>query len=250
MARTLWSELGLLFFTLEIDPSESELVRLVLAVFDKIRFVEDDRILDADREFVVHGGNVCVGRFQPFSLVDKVQTSAATDPQSGIVAGLDHETKLGLFVGKQGRLDTLQWRHEPPDVFSGEGLAEDEVEIDVWVVGLNFKDILLATGVLQSFKSASGRYGPECINLGIEASGIVRRVGSLALGLKPGDRIMALSPTSTLKTRITIPAALAVRIPDSVSFEAAATIPLCFATVMYSLLDAGRLKQGQSVLIH
>lgn len=244
MARTLWSELGLLFFTLEIDPSESELVRLVLAVFDKIRFVEDDRILDADREFVVHGGNVCVGRFQPFSLVDKVQTSAATDPQTGIVAELDHE------VGKQGRLDTLQWRHEPPDVFSGEGLAEDEMEIDVRVVGLNFKDILLATGVLQSPKSASGRYGPECINLGIEASGIVRRVGSLALGLKPGDRIMALSPTSALKTRITIPAALAVRIPDSLSFEAAATIPLCFATVMYSLLDAGRLKQGQSVLIH
>ena len=43
---------------------------------------------------------------------------------------------------------------------------------------------------------------------------------------------------------------IVMKIPDSLSYESAATVPVCFGTVIYGLIDIGRLEQGQSVLIH
>jgi NADPH:quinone reductase-like Zn-dependent oxidoreductase len=60
---------------------------------------------------------------------------------------------------------------------------------------------------------------------------------------------MAFYPGS-LTTNWVVPAEPVLRIPNNLSFEEAATVPICFATVIHSLIDLGRLSRGQSVLIH
>jgi NADPH:quinone reductase-like Zn-dependent oxidoreductase len=86
-------------------------------------------------------------------------------------------------------------------------------------------------------------------NIGFEASGIVRRVGPEAKHLKPGDRVFLVGDL-TFTTGEIITEKVCVKIPDSLSFGDAATMPGVFGTVIYGLLDIGRLEKGQSVLIH
>lgn len=47
-----------------------------------------------------------------------------------------------------------------------------------------------------------------------------------------------------------VPAQQALKFPDSLNFEEATTLPICFAKAMYALLDVGRLRKGMSVQIH
>jgi NADPH:quinone reductase-like Zn-dependent oxidoreductase len=85
--------------------------------------------------------------------------------------------------------------------------------------------------------------------LGVEGSGIVSEVGSAVTDLKVGDRVMYLVP-NCFSTRNRIAAQRCVRLPSSMSWEEAATMPCVYATVIHSLLDVGGLQKGQSVLIH
>ena len=82
------------------------------------------------------------------------------------------------------------------------------------------------------------------VHLGQETAGVIRRVGSAVLDLAVGDRIFALAD-GCLRTRMTLPASLCVRIPHSLSFEEAATMPACFATVLHSLVNLGQLAKDQ-----
>lgn len=248
VARTLRSELGLQLFTLEIDPGEPELASLSLQFFDKMVRDEDGKFLMTDKEYVVDNGSICIGRFQPTNITSELACASLS-----CVEDSQHDLPLHVCVEKLGRLDTLHWRYDravtdPASI----GPVGKDVKIEVRAVGLNFKDVLLATGVLRPEASASDpeQTESEVIDLGVEASGIISRVGPHVVGLKPGDRVMALSPTRALSTRMTTPATLIVPIPESLSFEAAATVPVCFTTGMYSLLQVGRLKKAQSVLIH
>ncbi|PVH94488.1 hypothetical protein DM02DRAFT_539359, partial [Periconia macrospinosa] len=64
-----------------------------------------------------------------------------------------------------------------------------------------------------------------------------------------GDRV-ALLKNGTFANRMQCPIERAHHIPETMSFVEAATIPLVYLTLMYSLFDIGGLKEGQSVLIH
>jgi NADPH:quinone reductase-like Zn-dependent oxidoreductase len=79
---------------------------------------------------------------------------------------------------------------------------------------------------------------------GLEASGIVRRVGQKVQDLRPGDRVMVLSSCS-FGTRVVVPEDVCERIPGGLSFEDAATMPCVFATALYSIFDIGNLQKGQ-----
>lgn len=89
------------------------------------------------------------------------------------------------------------------------------------------------------------RYGLDNVPLGIDAAGTIRRTGSNVDNVAIGDRIFALAPYGCITDRLVLPMQLAVKIPDDLSFGDAATMPCCFATAIYSLLDVGRLKKGQ-----
>lgn len=79
---------------------------------------------------------------------------------------------------------------------------------------------------------------------GLEAAGIVRRIGPNVRDLMPGDRVMLLS-SCAFGTRVVVSENVCERIPGGLSFEDAATMPCVFATAIYAIFDVGNLKRGQ-----
>lgn len=79
---------------------------------------------------------------------------------------------------------------------------------------------------------------------GLEASGIVQRVGTDVQELEVGDRVMLLSSRS-FQTDLIVPEDLCERIPAGLSFEDAATIPCVFATAAYCLFEVANITKGQ-----
>ncbi|KAJ3554839.1 hypothetical protein NPX13_g10502 [Xylaria arbuscula] len=85
--------------------------------------------------------------------------------------------------------------------------------------------------------------------LGCECSGIVRRLGPGVTKFEVGDRV-AVMCAGSYTNRLITHADRANVIQDWMSFEEAATIPLVFITASYSMFHLGKIKGGQSVLIH
>ncbi|KAF5022679.1 hypothetical protein F66182_5227 [Fusarium sp. NRRL 66182] len=229
VARTLRSELGLAFYTLEVDSNEDQLGPIALDVFEKIIQDQDQESLESDKEYVVNNGVVCVGRYQPFSLAEEASTKSGHDSEN-VMKKID--------IDKPGILDTMDWR----TLSLPEALAEDEVEIEVRSSGLNFRDVVYAMGLISS--------QAKNLSLGMEVSGTIRRLGSAVTGLDVGDRVMSFTHEGGFSTHVTVADYYVHKMPESMSFEEAATIQGCFATVVYALLDVGRMRKGTSVLIH
>ena len=135
----------------------------------------------------------------------------------------------------------LQWSPSPR-VAPGPG----EVEIAVSASGVNFRDFMWAVGLLPEDMLEGGFAGAA---LGLECAGEVARIGDDVEGLKPGDRVTALSG-GALSSHVTVPARQVSRLPEGLSPEAGATIPVAYLTAYYSLVTQARLQQGEWVLIH
>ncbi|KAG8531947.1 Type I Iterative PKS [Bacidia gigantensis] len=147
---------------------------------------------------------------------------------------LEGSPPLKLNVKTPGLLDSLEFT---TDTSFEEPLAPDEIEIDVQTIGVNFKECLIVLGRVQTDK------------LGSECAGIVTAVGSQCKSVQEGDRV-ALCDLNCYKTRIRVKEIQAVKIPDTMSFVEAASIPTAFTTAYYSLVEVARLEEGESVLIH
>src|SRR3569623_748327 len=84
--------------------------------------------------------------------------------------------------------------------------------------------------------------------LGLEGSGIVRRVGPAVVGFYIGDQVAVIAPGSFQSRIITSPQQC-VKTPHGMSLENAATMLTVYATSLYCLLEIGRLKKGQVELL-
>lgn len=85
--------------------------------------------------------------------------------------------------------------------------------------------------------------------LGLEAAGVVRRVGSAVRKFKVGDKVM-MSGHGAHRTLHRVPASFCALIPEGMSFELAATIPVVHATAWNALVRVARVQRDQSILIH
>lgn len=85
--------------------------------------------------------------------------------------------------------------------------------------------------------------------LGQEASGVILRVGNKAGHWKPGDRVSTIH-VGTHATRIRVDHRGLARIPEDMSFEEAAAVPVVHTTAYYAFISVAKLQRGQSVLIH
>ncbi|TLD29263.1 hypothetical protein PspLS_03907 [Pyricularia sp. CBS 133598] len=233
--RSIRAESHVPIYTMEIDAGEPGLPGLVRKVLSKIRrHHKDVGSLAPDKEYVVDEGTVKIGRYQPF-LVNK---------ELGELQQVDKGTQdvvTSLQTTSPGSLEKLCWVASPP--CSERSPGDNEVVIETRAVGLNFKDLLYAMGILRHAAN-------ENIPFGLEISGVVTKVGSQVSGLNPGDKVVALPPDACFKTSVIAPAVLVQKIPAGMSFEEAATMPICFATALEALLNMGQLEKGQSVLIH
>jgi myxalamid-type polyketide synthase MxaB len=126
----------------------------------------------------------------------------------------------------------------------------DQVEIAVRAVGLNFRDVLNALGMLQSFTEAMGVIDTTEVPFGGECAGIVTAVGDHVRHLAVGDEVIAAQAIGSLSSHVVVPAAFVVPKPATLSYEAAATIPTAFLTAYYGLYHQAQLQAGERVLVH
>ncbi|MCC6456105.1 MAG: SDR family NAD(P)-dependent oxidoreductase [Caldilineaceae bacterium] len=126
--------------------------------------------------------------------------------------------------------------------------APGQVEIEVRATGLNFVDVMKAMGVIPGLGQDTN------VALGGECAGIVVAVGEGVEGFTVGDAVIAFNPAFHTETffraYVTVPAEVVVAKPAHLSFEEAATIPICFLTAYYAMIHLGRLQEGERVLIH
>ncbi|KAF2736977.1 hypothetical protein EJ04DRAFT_595149 [Polyplosphaeria fusca] len=140
---------------------------------------------------------------------------------------------LCLTVKTPGLLDTLTFEQLAN---ASNELGSHELQVRVKAIGVNFKDCLVALG-----RIADTAIGTDC-------AGIVERAGS-GCKIKAGDRVAVLA-LNTYSSTVRCHEDLVVKIPDFVSFVDAAKLPTNFVTAYHSLIEIGRLNEGEKVLIH
>uniref|UniRef100_A0A665X8P4 Fatty acid synthase n=1 Tax=Echeneis naucrates TaxID=173247 RepID=A0A665X8P4_ECHNA len=137
----------------------------------------------------------------------------------------------------RGDLSSLRWVASPPShsVTSKPNMQQCRV----YYSSLNFRDIMLATGKLPPDAIPGNLALQQCL-LGMEFS-----------GRDPtGRRVMGLLPAQGLATNVDADKRFLWDVPSSWTLEQAASVPVVYATAYYSLVVRGRLRDGESVLIH
>lgn len=128
--------------------------------------------------------------------------------------------------------------------------APGEVEVEVRAVGLNFRDVLNALGMLKKYTEQMGIADATDLPFGGECSGRVVAVGEGVTHLKVGDEVIAAQTIGSLASFVNVNAAFVIPKPKQLSFEAAATIPTTFLTAYYGLYRQAKIQPGDRVLIH
>jgi NADPH2:quinone reductase len=119
--------------------------------------------------------------------------------------------------------------------------ADDGIVIDVETISIEGGD-LLARLMTPPLSAAHV--------VGYIAAGTVREVGAKVTGRRVGERVVTLNANGSHASVRAVPAAMAWAIPDGLSTQAAACVPVAFATAHDCLFNAGGLKRDQTVLIH
>ncbi|MGY4532249.1 NADPH2:quinone reductase [Pseudomonas sp. TE3786] len=118
-----------------------------------------------------------------------------------------------------------------------------EVRVANQAIGLNFIDTYYRSGLYSPAALPSG--------LGAEGAGVVETVGSGVSHLKVGDRVAyGTGPLGAYSELHVLPAAHLVKLPDSISFELAASVMLKGLTVQYLLRQTYPLQGGETILFH
>lgn len=117
--------------------------------------------------------------------------------------------------------------------------GEHDVLIDVHAFGVSFPDLLLSKGMYQL------RPEPP-FTIGIDVAGTVVS----GPGLEPGQRVAGAVPYGGGAERAVVPRAWTFPIPDSLSFDKAAALPMNYLTAHFALLERGGLQAGETVLVN
>lgn len=117
-----------------------------------------------------------------------------------------------------------------------------QVLVEVKAAGLNRADLNAAKG--------SGIATPDSLGrpIGMEWSGVVVESDSAAGGPGAGERVMCSGSGGYAEFAV-CDAARAIPMPDGMSFEAAAVLPLALLTMHDAIVTNGRLRQGENVLV-
>ncbi|XWN32591.1 MAG: thioester reductase domain-containing protein [Devosia sp.] len=163
-------------------------------------------------------------------------------PDGSGVPGKDEDVAFAVTLKAQGSIDNLVLRRLTPAPNPAKGM----VEVAMKSAGLNFKDVILALGMLPPELLKDSEAGPL---MGLEGAGIVSRVGPEVTNLAVGDRVMLMAE-GCFASHVTLPEHAVQPMPDEWSFDEAATLPVVGLTVVYALDIVARLKPGETILVH
>ena len=142
-----------------------------------------------------------------------------------------------LLSHEPGGPETLKVT-ELPDPKPGPG----ELLVRVRAAAINYPDVLIIEDKYQ-FKP------PRPFAPGGEIAGVVEALGEGVAGWSTGDRMIAMLGHGGLAEKVLVPAAAALPLPPERSFEDGSALILTCATSIHALLDRGRLKEGQTLLV-
>ena len=239
MLRTLRSESGgMNYVTCDVESdgyTNPDIAKAISKVFFK-SFSKSNMVSSVkELEYAVRGGQIMIPRLVEDSLANKATMIQPLRQEPEEQSLWQEDSCLRLEMGHVGLLDTFQFAHTqslPSD------LHDSEVEIEVKTVGLNFHDLMIATGQL-----------PDPNGYGVECAGIVIKVGKRTDQLKVGDRVCTIAPSS-FASRVIATQNLVSIMPDTMTFEVGASIPSVFTTSYYCIHHAAHLQKNESILIH
>jgi len=142
-----------------------------------------------------------------------------------------------VVITRHGGPEVLQVQERP-----NPPLRPGCVRIEVAACGVNFADTMARTGLYPDAPK------PPTV-VGYEVAGTVSEVADGVAGIELGARVMAGTRFGGYASEVVAPAADVVPLPDALSFEQGAAIPVVYATAWAALLGFGSLRAGESVLI-
>lgn len=238
--RTIRSETPhLRIFNLDLsltsDLTSQQLNSLIVNVFATSFSEEAGAIIEY--EYAEDQGAIYIPRLVPdYVMNDSFEDSSAEMYQIGRL--FQPGRPLKLTIGEVGILDTLIFVDR--EEFE-QALLPCDVEIQILYSALNFVDVMSMLGYISDD------------SLGAEFSGVVARIGTgvpkeqfhvgqIVSGLGHGQ--------SCIGSHIRVHWHLLQPVPEKVSPEAAAASHIVFATAYFAFYQNGRLKAGDTVLIH
>ena len=142
-----------------------------------------------------------------------------------------------IIIKKNGGPEVLELQ----DVNVGSP-GPDEIKVTNHAIGLNYIDTYHRSG-LYPLPLPSG--------IGLEAAGKIDEVGSNVKEFNKGDSIAyAAMPIGSYAQQRIIPSKIAIKVPDGISFQQAATLITKGLTVNYLITKTYKLKAGETVLFH
>ncbi|HEX9294731.1 MAG TPA: medium chain dehydrogenase/reductase family protein [Polyangiaceae bacterium] len=143
-----------------------------------------------------------------------------------------------IWITKYGGPEVLEIR-EQPDPLPGAG----EVRIRVRACGLNFAELMAREGLYPDAPK------PPCV-VGYELAGEVDALGAGVREPREGARVVAVTRFGAHADTVCVPAEQTRVMPDGMSFEEGAAIPVVYLTAHHMLFRVAHLRQGARVLVH
>ncbi|MDP6888850.1 MAG: zinc-binding dehydrogenase [Candidatus Thalassarchaeaceae archaeon] len=139
---------------------------------------------------------------------------------------------------KKGGLDAIDIIEEDAPVPSAQ-----QVAVEVHRAGINFADLMMRQGLYGA--APDFPFTP-----GYEISGVVRELGGGVSDFAIGDRVVALTGFGGYAEQVVVDANRVWPLPDNVSFDAAAAMPVTYLTAHHMLVYLGNFKPGDTILVH
>ncbi|XP_004080288.1 synaptic vesicle membrane protein VAT-1 homolog [Oryzias latipes] len=178
---------------------------------------------------------------------DEPPPAAAEGPQESAGGGggspaAEEKTlsNRALVLTGYGGYDKIKLQEKP---LKSPQLQPGEVLVRVKACGLNFAELLGKQGLYELLPS------PPVV-LGMEGSGVVEAVGEDVKDRKVGDRVIAMNRSGMWQEWVVVPAQRTFPMPEEMSFEEAAALPINYMTAYMMLFEMANLRPGKSVLIH
>lgn len=256
ISRTLMLEQpGLNFFVLDVGSiqnyshtfgSKSEVRATCQNIVKLIQYASYDDSPAHDKEFIQQDGLLHISRFIPDLELNNIfqrrlsseaqwpgQSASSTRSET---MSLESARPARLAIGQVAVSESIHFQRvrepsSPP--------AAGFIDVLVRAVSLNAKDVY----------ALNGRIETRGATLALEFSGVVTATGPDISHLQPGDEVLVLAPCH-FSTTERVPAWAAHKMLPGEKHCVVSTLPVIFSTALYALRDRGRLRAGESVLIH
>ncbi|PSN65487.1 hypothetical protein BS50DRAFT_622687 [Corynespora cassiicola Philippines] len=213
--------------------------RSILGAMEKIikaSFLQKQRPDINEQDYILKNDQLLIQRLLPDHVGDEIIARALGRVHNQVQPFHQPSCNLRLAVERARFIDSLEFQEDEP---SPRHVNSLDVEIEVHACGVNFKDILIASGHTKQKLQMGGEFSGEIIRVGAECR------DRYAIG----DRVCGFGATP-YASRARVRASAIAKIPKHMSHTTAASIPVAFATAYHALIDIAQLEKGQSILVN